>query len=186
MASPSTVANSVAVTARTSARISRSIEPSAANALENDAGVVVGGMQREGDGKAGMHADAGDGNLVAQRCLLSALHLPVSAGPQASRASHPQLLPGHILAFRSATACRSGRHPPETEKSLSPLKLRPYVRPAPTHVFLPTVTLFCRNFPGYPALAPDLAAMAGWQAASASKIPALNPAVLKMRYNSIS
>src|SRR5664279_1807515 len=44
------------------------------HALEHDAGVVGGGIQSEGDGAAGMHADAGDGNLVAQRCLLSTLH----------------------------------------------------------------------------------------------------------------
>ena len=65
LASPRTVANSVAVTARTSARISRSIEPSAAHALENDAGIVVGRIQGERDGQTGMDADAGDGNLVA-------------------------------------------------------------------------------------------------------------------------
>ena len=48
--------------------------------MEYDAGVVVGRMQRECDGKSGMHADAGDGDLIAQRGLLSALHSTRSAG----------------------------------------------------------------------------------------------------------
>ena len=36
-----------------------------ANALEHNTGVVVGRMQREGDGTAGMNADPEKGNMVA-------------------------------------------------------------------------------------------------------------------------
>ena len=42
-----------------------------------DAGIVVGGMQRERGGLAGMDADAGDGNLLTQRRLFSAFHQPL-------------------------------------------------------------------------------------------------------------
>ena len=83
------------------------------HALEHDAGVVVGGMQRQGDGAAGMHADAGDGNLVAQRCLLSTLHRTRLRRPT-SKPHVPSHSPGrsHILAFKTATA----RDPEDTPK----------------------------------------------------------------------
>ncbi len=35
------------------------------DAAEDDACVVIGGIQRQRDGQAGMDADAGDGNLIA-------------------------------------------------------------------------------------------------------------------------
>ena len=60
-ASPSTVANSVAVTARTSARTSRSGPAVVAEAHEDDAGVRLGGKHSQGGWRAGMDADAADG-----------------------------------------------------------------------------------------------------------------------------
>ena len=44
------------------------------NALEDNAAVIVSRMERKRNRKAGMNADAGNGNLMAERCLLSALH----------------------------------------------------------------------------------------------------------------
>ena len=67
-ASPSTVANSVAVTARTSARTSRS-HRRCIGALKNNAGIGIGRMQGQCDRRAGMNADAGNRNLIAQRGL---------------------------------------------------------------------------------------------------------------------
>ena len=46
------------------------------NAAEDNAGIVVGGIQGERHRAAGMHADAGDGDFIAQRGLLDALHRP--------------------------------------------------------------------------------------------------------------
>ena len=42
--------------------------------LEHDASVIIRRMQSERSGKAGMHADAGDGNVLPKRGLLGAFH----------------------------------------------------------------------------------------------------------------
>jgi len=44
------------------------------DALEQNAAVIVSRMKRKCDRKAGMNANAGNSNLMAERCLLSALH----------------------------------------------------------------------------------------------------------------
>ena len=46
------------------------------NAAEDNAGIVIGGIQGERHRAAGMNADAGDGDFIAQRGLLDALHRP--------------------------------------------------------------------------------------------------------------
>ena len=112
------------------------------NALENDAGVVVGGIQRERDGAAGMHADAGDGNLVAQRCLLSTLHRTRYRRP-ASKPRVPSQAPAGATFWPSNRRPRTIRKSPlRTEKSLSRREFRLIPRRSPTHVFLPSVTHF--------------------------------------------
>src|SRR6185437_8908850 len=68
--------------------------------------------------------------------------VPVYAGSQAVRPI-PTPMRGHILAFKSAATCGL-EDAPKDRKSLLCLKLRPLAGPSPTHVFLPTVTLFCR------------------------------------------
>src|ERR1039457_3706490 len=87
------------------------------HALEHDAGVVVGGMQSQGDGAAGMHADAGNGNVVAQRGLLSTLHRTHLRRPT-SKPHVPSHGSGrsHISAFKTATA-RDPKDTPEGPKS---------------------------------------------------------------------
>ena len=52
------------------------------NALEYDAGIVVGRMQGERDGRTRMNADARNGNRLAQRGLLGALHRTPSSAAQ--------------------------------------------------------------------------------------------------------
>ena len=147
-ASPSTVANSVAVTARTSARISRSTAPLPATRWKTNAGVVVGGIERQGNRAARMHADAGNGNLFAQRCLLGTLHRTRLRRPT-SKPHVPSQAPVGATFWPSRQRLPAyWKTPPATRKSLSHLKLRPQDGGLPTHVFLPTVTLFCRNSAG--------------------------------------
>ena len=53
-----------------------------AGADEDDSGIRIGGMQRERNGKAGMNANAADGNLIAESDLPTSLHSSVPAlGP---------------------------------------------------------------------------------------------------------
>ena len=87
------------------------------DALEHDTGIVVGRMQSECDGAAGMDADAGEGSLVAQRCLLSALHQPVSASLHC-RLRVPLRRPqrSHISAFNSATTRKLWKAAPRDRK----------------------------------------------------------------------
>src|SRR6185437_14852236 len=92
-----------------------------------------------------MHANARNGNLVAQRCLLGTLHL-THLRRLASRASHPKPYEGPHFSLQVSSCLRSGRRPQGFKKSLLRLKLRPLAGPSPTHVFLPTVTLFCRIY----------------------------------------
>ena len=145
VASPSTVANSVAVTARTSARISRSIEPSAATRwktmpVSSSAGcnVSVTGLP---ECTPTPETATWSRNVV---CLAPFIE-PVYAGSQASRASHPRPRRSHILAFKATARPNPEGYPQGPKSPFQRLKLRPYPRLSPTHVFLPTVTLFCRN-----------------------------------------
>ena len=70
------------------------------DALEHDAGVVVGRMQRQCNGQAGMDTDAGNGDLFAQRCLLGALHQSrCPRGRETAAQSPAWLQESHILAF---------------------------------------------------------------------------------------
>src|SRR6185312_10483325 len=55
----------------------------------------------ERDGETGMHTDAGHGNMVAQRCLLSALHQPVPACSARSRGPIPRPNGATILPLAS-------------------------------------------------------------------------------------
>ena len=148
-ASPSTVANSVAVTARTSARISRSIEPSADTRWKtmpasSSAGFIVSvtGIPE--------WTPTPEMAIWSRRvvCLAPFIDL-VSASSQASRAVPSQAPTEPYFGLQIGTPEGTGGNPQGLKKSLSPL--RPYRRLSPTHAFLPTVTLFCRNFcaPGH-------------------------------------
>ena len=66
--------------------------------LEHDAGVVVGRMHRKCDWRTGMNTNAGDGNVIAQRRLLSALHLPATRPRHIRARSQSQTLRGHNLS----------------------------------------------------------------------------------------
>ena len=87
------------------------------DALEHDTGVVVGRMQGERDGTAGMNADAGDGNMVAQRCLLSALHSTRSRKPDSEPCGpHPSPNGATISAFNSSCGIAPHRATPRDRK----------------------------------------------------------------------
>ena len=67
--SPSTVANSVAVTrAEIGGDLAIALAAKAA-AQENDAGIGFGRMQRQGDGRTGVDANTGDSRVTTQRRL---------------------------------------------------------------------------------------------------------------------
>src|SRR3984885_14066631 len=51
----------------------------AAATHEDDAGVSLRWMQRDGGGPSGMHANAGNGHVLAQGCLPASLHAPCHA-----------------------------------------------------------------------------------------------------------
>src|SRR5579885_3903301 len=146
LASPRTVANSVAVTARTSARISRSMEPSAATRWKTIPASSSAGCSVRVTGRpewTPMPERAVWSRSVV--CLAPFINPFPRAYPSAAAVPFNKPQPGHISAFNSATTNELWTAAPKEGKSLTRLKLRPRPGAPPTHHFLPTVTLFCRN-----------------------------------------
>ena len=145
LASPSTVANSVAVTARTSARISRSIEPSAATRWNTIPASSSAGCKVSVTGRpewTPMPARAVWSRSVV--CLAPFINPFPRACTQAARP--PTRAPaGPHFGLQLSDYPKLRKAAPRDRKSLSRLQLRPRPPSSPTHHFLPTVTLFCRN-----------------------------------------
>ncbi len=90
------------------------------DALEDDAGVVVGGMQGESNGEPEW-TPMPDTAICSRSvvCLAPFIELvePVFRRPLQAAPSHPQApRGGHISAVTSATVQLCGRHPPRDQK----------------------------------------------------------------------
>ena len=141
--SPRTVASSVAVTARAVARSSRSGSPLMPQRTNNDAGIGVGGIERESDGKAGMNADAGDRGAFAKRGLLARFHcssprpLPSATWRLVRNRHRPQIRNPFSPHFGKERDLRAA---PGEDGSQCETNLNRASPQTPIHAFLPTVT----------------------------------------------
>ena len=123
-ASPRTVWNSVAVTARKFARTSRSGSPPDAAAHKHDARIGLRGKNGQCCRQAGMHADPADRGLVAKRRLFSGFHAQLQClSPNAcakTRASRRLPAPNSAKMPEKFRAPQSAGFPAKTGKSPLP------------------------------------------------------------------